>query len=87
MLILVRNGISRKHRVRCNYCGADKSVSHFILMIRLLLFGRVMTTCKECGYTSTWILCHHIVHDTMDKDEKMFNKHYDEFKRRIGKYD
>lgn len=67
----------KKYNLRCNYCGQDHYISYFFFMLRLLVKGKVYVKCGNCRYVSSYVFVGHIVHDTVDIDEKRFNKSLD----------
>lgn len=74
----------RKYNLRCGYCGSDRNVPYFFLVLRLVLFGGVFVRCKCCGRWSDYVLVSHIVHDSLSVREKEHNRIEDN-KRRVWK--
>ena len=62
------------YRLHCNYCGCDHYIPFFLLKIRYLFTDKVYYTCSCCHKTSNYRIFYHIIHDTTDRDELLFNK-------------
>ena len=63
-----------KYKIRCNHCGSYKWRALWILKLQFIFKDKIVTTCPDCHKKSSWVMVYHIVHDTTDKDEKLFNK-------------
>ena len=64
----------KKYNLRCQYCGTGHYVPEILFKIKLLFNGKVYVKCSKCRLVSTYRLVSHIVHDSMDLNEKEFNK-------------
>lgn len=75
----------KRYRLHCNYCGCDHYVLFFVLKIKYLFTDKIYHTCSCCHKKSNYRIFYHIIHDTTDKDEKIFNKHLMWDTRMLGK--
>ena len=64
----------KKYRLHCHYCGCDYYIPFFYLKLKYLFTDKIYHTCSCCHKTSNYRIFYHVVHDTTDKDEKIFNK-------------
>lgn len=64
----------KKYRLHCSYCGCDHYIPFFLLKIRYLFTDKIYYHCDCCHRVSNYRIFYHIVHDTTDKEEKIFNK-------------
>ena len=61
-------------KMRCNYCGREKEVALWRILIKRIFKNRWYDTCPRCHKTSCYRLFPHVVHDSTDKKEKQLNK-------------
>ena len=66
------------HNLRCGYCGADHFVPKLLLVLWLVLRGEVYYRCHDCKNYSRYTLQYHVVHDTLDADERLYNRMQDD---------
>jgi len=62
------------YRLHCNHCGSDKWIPFWLLKLRFIFSNQYHYHCPVCHKQSTFIFQFNTVHDTLDKDEKLFNK-------------
>ena len=65
----------KKYRLHCNYCGCDYYIPFWLLKLRLLFSDKILHTCSYCRKTSSYQVFYHIIHDSLDEDEKDWNRH------------
>lgn len=73
-LNIKKGKIFDKYRLHCNYCGCDYYIPFFLLKIRFLFTDKVYHTCSCCHKKSCYQIFYHIVHDSTNKNEKLFNR-------------
>lgn len=64
----------QKIRMRCNYCGREKEVALWRILVKRIFKERWYDTCPRCHKTSCYCLLPHVIHDATDKKEKAMNK-------------
>lgn len=62
------------YRLHCNHCGSDKWIPFWLLKLRFIFSNQYHHHCPVCHKQSTFQIQFNIIHDTMDKSEKLFNK-------------
>lgn len=61
-------------KMRCNYCGREKKVALWRILVKRIFKERWYDTCPRCHKTSCYRLLPHVIHDATDKKEKSMNK-------------
>ena len=64
----------KQWRIHCNHCGADDYVPYWLIKIKFLFSNRFKKHCSVCHKQSSYLIQFNVIHDTLDKSEKLFNK-------------
>ena len=61
-------------KVRCNYCGAERSVPMFYLLFVRMFKDKYYSKCQVCHHVSCYRMFFRLVHDSTDSKEKEYQK-------------
>lgn len=64
----------KKYKLRCSYCGATTHKYEWLLKLHYIFFKSYTLNCPVCHKQSKWITNFVLKHDTINKEEKLFNK-------------
>ena len=66
--------ITERHRIRCNYCGKERHISLWRLLLKRMFSDRFYDVCPYCHKTSCYLLAFRTVHDSTDNRERTANR-------------
>lgn len=69
-----RKDTMKHYTIRCPYCGATHNTPTILLKLRLLFKDKIYHNCTVCHHKSAWINIFHLRHESMDQEEKSFNR-------------
>lgn len=64
----------KHYTIRCAYCGATIPKNEAYLKLYFIFHQSYTLNCPVCHKQSKWITQFVLKHDTINKEEKLFNK-------------
>ena len=64
----------KQYTIRCSYCGSTINKNEALLKLHFIFYKSYTLNCKVCHKKSVWINNFVLKHDTLDKEEKNFNR-------------
>ena len=63
-----------KYRLHCNHCGYNKYIPYWLLKLHFIFSNQYILHCPRCHKQSTMQMQFNLIHNTMDNNEKNYNK-------------